>query len=647
MGLHPLHNLILDGQEGKALELYQALSTPDAPDDRWAGCALLALNQPLKAKDLLIRAVARGCLAARTELAAAYRILGEHQHAHSEIEAAILDIPIEFIANHTEANLNRALLLHELAIQQQALGDQEGALETLEIAWVATLSYYELSRLRCGIAQVQAHIYMNQRRYARAEYHFTTALESNGVPARAARVLLNRAYCHLYQSDYTSAQHDLDLVRQKLGFVPSLAANLEYVVGVVNRALGHWSLAIAAFELASSIARKNEDLDVAFHAELCLAACQTTLERFENAEMHLARAKKIKNLSVRDTAFLEWRSGQVLSPTNPKQALEHLARAKTAFVQLHMPRELIGVFLHLCNAYLYLADSESALDALQAAAHIAFESEDGTALLELSGLPRVQQLLKSDAPAPWRKALMPNTSLVVPKVIQSIQLVTLGAVELKVDGNGLYLRMNRTVEIMAYLLKNPNIGIEKILVTLFADIDPRKASNYFHKARQMLKVATSAIWIDFDSHKKTYAVKTHANLYWDAQAIQQILSTAEDNKIISAISAYAGEFLPTASCEWAIEEREALAWSIIKVGLETLQRWYESGEHQKCLSLAHRLLEIDPFNTAIHEFIINTTLSLEGELAAKRELLRASRRFVENFGEVPIEFDRLRNMLLN
>ena len=90
-----------------------------------------------------------------------------------------------------------------------------------------------------------------------------------------------------------------------------------------------------------------------------------------------------------------------------------------------------------------------------------------------------------------------------------------------------------------------------------------------------------------------------------------------------------------------------MAWSIIKIGLETLQRWYDGGEHQKCLTLAHRLLEIEPFNTAIYEFVINTTLSLEGELAAKRELLRASRRFVEHLGEVPIEFDRLRHALLN
>jgi two-component SAPR family response regulator len=647
--LHPLLNLILDGFEEKAIALYENLEMPSPLDNRWAGVAFLSRNQPQKAKDLLSKAVAQGCCMARIELAGAYRMLGDQQRADTIIEPLTLVTLSEPDASQIESCIDRVLLLRELAIHQNSRGDVTKSLATIEMAWTTTMKHSFLSRLQSSVAQVQAHIYLHQRQYAQAAYYNAVAIKSTQLPGRLARILINRSRCYLFQGDLLNAQNDLELVREKLEFIPSLTANTEYMVGRIYHAKQQWNEAILAFKLSSVVSRRDGDLDVAFHAELFLAACQSTLEQHDQAELPLTRAKKLKTLSERDQAFLEWRSGQVFCCSQPKVALVHLTKAKEAFDHLHMPREFMGVCLHMVNVYLQLEQPKMALSALHVAAHTAFESEDQAAWLELGGLPRVQAFLQREAPEAWKKVLMPD-SLVSKEVVvcvQNIQLVTLGAAEVRVDGRVLHFDMTRTVEILAFLLQNPDSNREKILSALFADADPRKSGNYFHKARQNLKALTNAFAIEYDTNKKTYAVKIHANLYWDVQAIQHILSTTDDNRIISAINAYAGEFLPLASSEWAIGEREAMAWSIVKVGLETLQRWYDSGEHQKCLTLAHRLLEIEPFNTSIYEFMINTTLSLEGEMAAKRELLRASRRFVEHLGEVPIEFDRLRNALLN
>jgi tetratricopeptide (TPR) repeat protein len=646
MGLHSLLTLILNGLEDKATKEYQLIKTPTALDDRWGGYALL-LTQPLKGKELLVRAIARGCDVARIELAAAYRTLGDWQRAYAEIESLILIFPTISVMDTIETKIDRALLMRELAIHQQTLGDDVGALTTLELAWASAISHLELRPLHSGIAQAMARIYIDQRRYAQAEHYLTVALNDTTIPERAARVLLNRARSRLFQADFVGAKDDLESVRQRLMFVSRLAASMEYVAGMVHRALQQWHEAIAAFERASVTARQTENLEVAFHAELCLATCHVTLEQFNEAELHLSRAKKLKNLSERDMAFLEWRSGQVFTVKQPNLALKHLTQAKTAFDKLHMPREFMGVCLHLANLHIHNNKPQAALSALYVATHTAFESEDQAAWIELSGLPLVQQFLALNAPAAWYKTLMPAIRVSKEAIKQNIQLNTLGRAELKVDGQVIHFEMTRTIEIIAFLLKNPNVGIEKILTALFADTDPRKAGNYFHKVRQILKSLTNTVWVAYDASKKTYLVESSADLYWDAQAVQHILSTNDDNGIIGAINAYTGEFLPFASSQWAIEERETLAWNIIKVGLETLQGWYEIGEHAKCLTLAHRLLEIEPFNPAIHEFVINTTLSLEGELAAKRELLRASRRFTDQFGEVPREFDRLRHALLN
>ncbi len=345
MPLHPLLELILNGFETQALEKYLMLESPTAIDDRWAGYASIAC-QPLRAKDLLVRAIARGCDVARIELAYLYRVLGEWQQAYREIEALILIFPLEFNKSQSEQNFDRALLLRELAIHQQVLGDDSGALETLDLAWVATLNHSDLAPLKCGIAQSLARIYMDQRQYLKADYYLTVALEDDIIPARMARVLLSRSRCRLFQADFINAQNDLNLVREKLEFIPSLTANTEYVAGMIHRAEQRWDESIMAFELSSVLARRNHDLEVAFHAELCLAACQSTLGQYDQAELHLTRAKKLKTLSERDKAFLEWRSGQVFSTSQPKVALVHLTKAKEAFDNLHMPREFMGVFTY-------------------------------------------------------------------------------------------------------------------------------------------------------------------------------------------------------------------------------------------------------------------------------------------------------------
>ncbi len=645
--IHPLLHLILKGCGEQVFENYQMLETPTADDDRWAGHSLL-ITQPLKAKDLLVRSVTRGCITAKIELAAAYRIIGDWKRSFIEIESAIDFVNSEFIENHQEANFNRAFMMHELAIHQKMQGDEIGSLQTLELVFAATFHYRELILLRSGICHLLARIHMESRHYNRAAYYLSASLEGNVLPAREARILLDRARCYMFQSDFLKAATDFMLVREKLEFVPQLAPSLEYFVGVLHRIQGKWLEAVAAYTLASQLARQAEDLDTAFFAELCLAACQATMLHPEQAQLHLARASGLKSLSERDLAFLEWRRGQVVALGQPELALVHLHRAKDGFRKLKMPRELLGVFLHFAQVYLQLQNHDLVLAALKVSAEIAFESEDCAAQLELRGLPLVQQFLVREAPSAWREALMPTVlNPEEPTGMMQVELKTLGGAYLKVNGEELNLEVLRTVEMLVYFLKNPHTRLEKFLAALFPDTEPRRAANYFHKARQILKAANSLIFIDFDAKKKTYSVQCNATLFWDAAIVQQHLSSQDDNRFTSAIAAYTGEFLPAATSEWAIQERENLAWNIIKVGLETLQRWYENDEHQKCLSLAHRLLEIEPFNTALYEYVINTTLSLEGELAAKRELLRASKIFVEEFGEVPRELGKLRSMLLN
>ena len=110
---------------------------------------------------------------------------------------------------------------------------------------------------------------------------------------------------------------------------------------------------------------------------------------------------------------------------------------------------------------------------------------------------------------------------------------------------------------------------------------------------------------------------------------------AAENVFCQTIDAYTGLFLPEADSEWAKVEREALQRWIIQLGLETLDAWYVAGEHAKCLSLASRLLALEPFDEGLNEFLLKATLVTQGEGAARQAFKRVRECFEDELGEVP------------
>ena len=182
-------------------------------------------------------------------------------------------------------------------------------------------------------------------------------------------------------------------------------------------------------------------------------------------------------------------------------------------------------------------------------------------------------------------------------------------------------------------------------MALYPDNDPIQASNNFHKAKQILHENVPSLSIIHDKKRKVYSIQCDVELHCDYIDFQHLLSGKVDNNTV--MDAYKGAFLPEAQSPWANEEREALAWNVVKIGLETLQQWFDAGEDKKCLSLVNRLLDIEPFNPALSEYLITATLRLEGEVAAKYALHRVNQRFLNEVGEVPQEILVLGQKFLN
>ncbi len=630
--VHPILKHLLAGDETAAWLLYQSIDRPSAQEDRFAGWALINLERHLEAQDLLTRAVQRGCIEARIELATVQRSQGSFQDALLTLNA------LEHLSFQT--SFDEALYWREKGMVYFSLSQSQFALMALNASWDIIQREPDLQCLRAAAVQSLGMFFLFQRQYQRAVHYFSAGLEGLVVLSRELRIRLQRARCQVYLGAFSDAKMDFDFLEQHLPAHPALRGEVQYNQALLFRATEAWSDSEELFLSAAKLARAAEEPELAFYAEINAATVMVMQNKLEQARILLVRAKSIAR-SPRDHATWNWRQGYYLLHSRPLEAMPLLESAATAFADMNLPRETLACWLNHAEAARRAGWLERAKQSLQTAVDVTSTADDAFAAIELALLPDLKTWL-TELPV-WQNILLPA---IMDSSVQVLELVTLGKSQLRVNGRAVSLRMTRTVEILAFLLKKPNRTKSDILVGLFPDSDPEQAINYFHKAKQLLTQAVPSLTIAFDPKRKMYSVKCQSELQCDFLHFQYLLSGHHYADVLDVLNAYTGAFLPEANSQWASEEREALAWNVVKIGLETLQQWFEAGEDQKCLSLAVRLLDIEPYNPALSEYLVTVTLRLEGEVAAKRELQRVNQKFLVELGEVPMELRQLGQNLL-
>jgi tetratricopeptide (TPR) repeat protein len=446
--------------------------------------------------------------------------------------------------------------------------------------------------------------------------------------------------CQTYLGNFLEAKDDLEFAEKRINQFHNLRGLHIYQQAMLSRALGDWQQAEKQFLQAATEGRNTEQMELAFYAEINASVCLVLQQRLEAAQVLLSRARGIAS-TPRDHAFWHWRNAFVVLQTNPNAAMQGLQETALTFQGMNLPRETFGCWLLHAEASRKLGLFEEAKQSIQKAVNLANESDDAFGAMELMLLPELKVWLGQLEPV-WQEILLPPTRSSTVQT-EIIDVFTLGRSEVQINGVKVPLRMKHTVELLVYLLKSPNRTKSQIFLALYPDADPTQASNNFHKAKQILHEVVPNLSIEHDKKRKEYFVQCGVELRCDYLVFQRLLSGNVDiNKILDAYKA----FLPEADSPWANEEREALAWNVVKIGLETLQQWYDAGEDKKCLSLVSRLLEIEPFNPALSEYLITATLRLEGEVAAKMALHRVNQNFLNEMGEVPKEIRALSQKLL-
>lgn len=620
---------MLAGEYGRGLEQYDRLTDPNAEDLRWAGVCTAQQGQVVQARQQLEQAARQGCHAARIDLASLHRAAGKFTQglvSLTLIQEALPLLPF----------LDQALWYRERAILGHELG--EGMSEVLgffEQAWVTATD------APLAMQASVAHAYgMHLTRYGE-DHRATAYLEfaaEHGHPVRRAYAIATLAACAVYQGAGSQARALLDSARKNCTDDPVLEAVLTYHEGQLFWTEGTYDQAVVAFQRAVSLAQTEMRPSTELHAWLGLLALATERGDEAMARTALVRARRLVRAS-RDEAFLKWREGSWRASQGDQAGLTLLKEAVSFFKERELRREALWSQLHLTEVQERFGQGEACAASLSEAADLvaAFETSP-TLVAELRLTPRVTARLESLPPGAYERLHLLKEDV---QNLQEVDLKTLGGTEVLIDGQKIRLRLKRVVEVLAYLLKSGGASLEEVQRDLFPDVRPAQAKSYFHQIRLHIKERIPGLSVPFDEVRGTYAVRSESvRLTWDVQTLTAELARPQDS-LLKVLERYELDFLRDADGVWATEERERLRRWVTQVALETMDGWYRTGQFEKCVSLAERLLPLDPLDEALHEFLIQATLETRGGAAAYQSYLNSAETFRREVDEVPLRLKAL------
>lgn len=631
--MNPILARIAAGAYAEGLSVFDTLQVSAPEDERWAGVCLFNRQALHPAKDMLLRARAGGCEAAGIELATVYRQLGLTDLARSALTA--VDVA-ELSA------FDRALALREWGVQRYTDGDVRGASEMLERAWAlaheAHLGWIILPAIGHGLGIAYADRGFDQQ----AVEYLTHAL-TKANPARTVQLLATRSLCRTYLGELDAADRDVDEATAHQDRVPLVGPYLAYVAGKVRLVRGRLDDAEMRFEAAAAAARAAQEPETEAYAELARCALATADDRLDAARGSLARARHLaSNEKLHSLTLL--RACAILTRQGHASAVETGEAAAHAFERLGLLREQGWSQLHVAAAHLRAGHDRASMRALSAAAGLRQALGGGAWMVpELRVLPEVAALLGRLREESYARVLHRDLRSISDAEPVHVELRTLGAGELRADGRRIRLDLRRTVEVLAYLLANPETTLDQVLLDLFPDGAAPRARSYFHQVRYELARAVPGLSVPFRPHERTYWVRSEGlDLDADVDRLHQAIADGGERGLEEALRLYRGPFLPDADGEWARSVREELTWAVRRLGVAVIEQLQAQADHQRCLALAERLVAIDPFDETLNEQLVEANRAVGGAKVARSVAERLSRRFERELGLVPPSLERLR-----
>lgn len=616
-----LKALIRAGKYPEALQSFKRLKRPTAEDWRLAAEGHLALREFVQVKQAAMTAVAHGQPTARLELAICARMEGNLSEARTLLAT---------LGGDALQPDDAAYVLREQAILEEAAGSLQNAQcllqRALEQAVLAAPTTQSAVAHSAGLLAER----LGESRKA-LEYFALALPAARGERKNLLHLALGR--CALYLGQWTEAKEHFDKSED--------SALRSYYLGLLKKAQGELPLAQAAIQSALKQAREQQRPELECYCALAVAGIATSRDDFILARELLRRAEF---LSCTETtlAHLHWRRGSFQLAQHERAGLTELQQALLHFEQEKQTREALWVMLHLAEGHLALGEPQLAQQVLiRSADRFAACGKELSLAMEWPILPLTTAWLEEQPAGEYVRLLHPSAATTQ----RSILMQTLRGSAIFVDGKRVKLQLRRTVEVLMYFLQVREATLQQVQAALFPDDSPQQSKNYFHQVRSEVKRLVPGVTLSFDEGKLTYLLALDGvQLETDLDPLLSALNEGHEEAILTTTFNFQ-DYLMECDSSWVEAERARMTRWIIRVGLEAMDDWARQGEFIKCLQLSERLLEIEPLDEGLHDFLIRATTEVHGPAAGRARCMESQRKFIEDVGSAPQWlFERLNDL---
>jgi tetratricopeptide (TPR) repeat protein len=584
------------GNYQQALTLYSTLrhseTIPSPETTHLAGRAAWGLGDAVSARNYLQKAFQGGLNAAGMDLANLYwqaELLPELERLLDDLEPMLTDH-----LHHAQVKLLRGLCLmaeHQLS----------RAAKQLQMALI------EAQTAQCPESFSQV-IRQNLVAVLRGAGQFREALQFLTQPTTGGfqndlQILCNRAFLTVMLGQtpdvtFTMQPHHKERLEhphflEQVAIIKTLAA------------LNNGQVKTATDLLAEAVAIHPEPLLEARCLLMGLLTGQGHLEAAV-AQLELLMADNPSKPLI--APHIDHRRGQLLLAQNKAEdALRYLNLALATFASREQPQHHARVLLSIARAYLNLGAPNMAADALDVATDAINTLENNIFLrlellilgntndLEIAARPYAKQMFQD------LKGLAVKADLLEPR---ELYFRAFGQPTVLVAGYPVPIKLQKGLEILAYLLLYPESSIENIIDDLFENArDMDAAKSYFHTARYQLMNPFPDIKTPYNKVNRTYSIDS-PRLASDIYGFKTWL-TEESIEIFEAgLETYSRPILQGLDGAWLDSLRADHQWKIIMRTLRWVQRLYDRGDVARCEALIKKLLNIDPVSDMLNDVLL-------------------------------------------
>lgn len=605
--MNPVRRAVETGEYQQGIAEFDRLAETKATDYRWLGICLHHQGRYPEAELRLGQAAQGGDSAAHIFLAALCISQGRTPDALNTLKR---------VSPQTLADEDAALWYRERARIGWMLGERrDQLLEWAKDAWLLCAQGTLAVQVSVATFLGSLHQHFGEHEQALAYLQFA---EANGHARRLEYVFFSQAEALVALRRLEEAQQVIERIQILRPFRDLIQAQL---LCRQERWSDAWRMLLA---LLPEVTDKGAE---EFMVRMALLQLATRAGDVREARRQWRRAEHLARAPLR-RAELCHRAGLFLVSQNEPGGLDLLEQAVSAYQAAeHVPGTVISL--------LALAEGDPA----QREVHVTTAADAAATLNTLPDLtpewpflPQVRAYLDT-LPAKAYERLLVGTQ----EDVHELTLLTLGDAALQTGDRRVTFRYARSVEILSYLCRREQASLSDIQHDLFPDVPPARAKNYFHQVRVDITSRVPGLDIGFDTRKKTYSIKGRHVLRWDAHELTQALAAHP----LTWLTTQYSEFLPGADSEWARGERDRLRRWMTQIGLETMESWFQTGEYDKCIQLAERLLPIDPLDEGLHTFLLTATYHARGRLSALHRYHASAASFLQEVGEIPDSLQQL------